>query len=100
MWRYTCRASLGALYVVDAVGEWLASALGITTPRYQYIIDDLVMQQREALEERQEVERQIAEREREEGAKAVAMEAAGGESGPQDEEAPAAPREDSDSTDV
>ena len=36
-----------ACTVVDAVGEWLASALGITTPRYQYIIDDLVMQQRE-----------------------------------------------------
>lgn len=33
--------------VLDSAGEWLAAALGITTPRYQYIIDDLIREQRE-----------------------------------------------------
>lgn len=40
--------------VVDSVGERLASFLGITTPRYQYVLDDLVMQQREVRRRRVE----------------------------------------------
>jgi hypothetical protein len=44
-----------ATVVVDSVGEWLASFLGITTPRYQYVLDDLVMQQREVRQNRVEL---------------------------------------------
>ena len=32
--------------VLDSVGEWLAAFFGITTPRYQYVLDDLISRQR------------------------------------------------------
>ncbi|EGD81053.1 hypothetical protein PTSG_10997 [Salpingoeca rosetta] len=45
--RYTCKAGAGVLHVLDTVGEWLAAFFGITTPRYQYVLDDLIARQRE-----------------------------------------------------
>ena len=35
---------------VECVGEWFAECLGITTPRFQYVIDEVITAQREVSE--------------------------------------------------
>nr|XP_011431515.2 protein FAM177A1 [Crassostrea gigas] len=39
-WYYFATAARGTLYVADSCGEKLASFFGITTPKYQYAIDE------------------------------------------------------------
>ncbi|XP_022329318.2 protein FAM177A1-like [Crassostrea virginica] len=39
-WYYMVTAAKGTLYVADSCGERLASFFGITTPKYQYAIDE------------------------------------------------------------
>eukprot|EP00041_Stephanoeca_diplocostata_P027100 m.740423 g.740423 ORF g.740423 m.740423 type:complete len:184 (-) comp23115_c1_seq5:281-832(-) len=76
--RYTWRTGFYVLSIVDAVGEWLAEALGITTPRYQYVINELINMQDEAREEKKAEEEAIAEARRIEAEAAKDLEDAGG----------------------
>ena len=69
------RTATGVLSVLDAAGEWLAATLGITTPKYQYIIDDVVAMQREADEEERMLQEQMAEANAERDAAVARMEA-------------------------
>ena len=69
------RAATSTLGVLDAAGEWLAATLGITTPRYQHVIDDLIAAQREADEEEEALAEQEAELNAERDAAVVRMEA-------------------------
>lgn len=69
VWYYIVAVSSGALKVAEYLGEKLAAFFGITTPRYQYVIDEfyrLKEQEREEEEqerrEREYVERMAAER--------------------------------------
>jgi len=66
---------------VDYVGEWLAYELGITSPRYQYVIDELISQQSEADEEARAEQEAIDEAREIEARRAAAIEE-GGEAGP------------------
>eukprot|EP00049_Salpingoeca_infusionum_P022532 m.7374 g.7374 ORF g.7374 m.7374 type:complete len:166 (+) comp5241_c0_seq1:171-668(+) len=50
-WRYTLKGAFAILAGVDYVGEALAYFLGITSPKYQFAIDELIAQQREEDEE-------------------------------------------------
>lgn len=69
VWYYIVAVSNGALKVAEFLGEKLAAFFGITTPRYQYVIDEfyrLKEQEREEEEaekrEREYVEQMVAER--------------------------------------
>lgn len=69
VWYYVVAVSSGALKVAEYLGEKLAAFFGITTPRYQYVIDEfyrLKEQEREEEEaekrEREYVEQMAAER--------------------------------------
>lgn len=69
VWYYIVAVSTGALKVAEYLGEKLAAFFGITTPRYQYVIDEFYrLKEQEKEEEEQErrereyVERMAAER--------------------------------------
>eukprot|EP00045_Choanoeca_perplexa_P003355 m.30004 g.30004 ORF g.30004 m.30004 type:complete len:183 (-) comp11998_c0_seq1:676-1224(-) len=52
--RQMYRVGFAMLSVVDVVGEYLASGLGITKPRYDAVLDDFVRQHHDELLARQE----------------------------------------------
>ncbi|KAI0220413.1 hypothetical protein LSAT2_028088 [Lamellibrachia satsuma] len=59
-WYYTINMSFGALSAVDFCGEKLAWLFGITSPKYQYAIDEY---NRLEAEEKEEMEREEREKE-------------------------------------
>lgn len=59
VFRTLWKIGFKALAVVDYVGEWMGEALGITTPRYQYIINEVIAQQAE-MDAEEEARRNIA----------------------------------------
>ena len=50
VWHVPWKAQLLMQVGIDYVGEGLAAFFGITTPKYQYVIDELIRQQREVVE--------------------------------------------------
>nr|XP_022913363.1 protein FAM177A1 [Onthophagus taurus]XP_022913364.1 protein FAM177A1 [Onthophagus taurus] len=48
-------AATGTLSAIDYMGEWLASVFGITTPKYQFEIDEYHRRQAEKKEEEEHV---------------------------------------------
>nr|XP_034491704.1 protein FAM177A1-like [Marmota flaviventris] len=62
LWFYMLRAATSTLSVCDFLGEKIASVLGISTPKYQYAIDEYYRMKKEEEEEEnrmsEEAERQ------------------------------------------
>ncbi|GFG34684.1 hypothetical protein Cfor_10910 [Coptotermes formosanus] len=58
IWYHTVNAGIKSLKVCDYLGEHLASFLGITTPKYQYEIDeyDRMMAEEEERKKKQDME--------------------------------------------
>ncbi|XP_007530299.1 protein FAM177A1 isoform X2 [Erinaceus europaeus] len=54
LWFYMLRAATSTLSVCDFLGEKIASALGISTPKYQYAIDEYYRMKKEEEEEEEE----------------------------------------------
>ncbi|NXC89001.1 F177A protein, partial [Cercotrichas coryphoeus] len=54
LWFHMLRVATSTLSVCDFLGEKIASVLGISTPKYQYAIDEYYRMKREAEEEEQE----------------------------------------------
>eukprot|EP00730_Choanoeca_flexa_P019093 TRINITY_DN9312_c1_g1_i2.p2 TRINITY_DN9312_c1_g1~~TRINITY_DN9312_c1_g1_i2.p2 ORF type:complete len:179 (+),score=40.46 TRINITY_DN9312_c1_g1_i2:1626-2162(+) len=44
MARQAFRVGFGLLYVVDVIGEYVASGIGITKPRYDAVLDDFIVE--------------------------------------------------------
>uniref|UniRef100_A0A8C5WGF6 Family with sequence similarity 177 member A1 n=1 Tax=Leptobrachium leishanense TaxID=445787 RepID=A0A8C5WGF6_9ANUR len=67
LWFYMIRVAASTLSVCDFLGEKIASVLGVSTPKYQYAIDEYYRMQKEVEEEEEEnemseqAERQIQE---------------------------------------
>ncbi|XP_023083232.1 protein FAM177A1 isoform X3 [Piliocolobus tephrosceles] len=59
LWFYMLRAATSTLSVCDFLGEKIASVLGISTPKYQYAIDEYYRMKKE--EEEEEEENRISE---------------------------------------
>lgn len=53
-WFYMLRAATSTLSVCDFLGEKIASVLGISTPKYQYAIDEYYRMKKEEEEEEEE----------------------------------------------
>ncbi|MEE6493183.1 hypothetical protein FKM82_016756 [Ascaphus truei] len=47
LWFYMLRAATSTLTVCDFLGEKIASVLGVSTPKYQYAIDEYYRMQKE-----------------------------------------------------
>ncbi|MEE6493182.1 hypothetical protein FKM82_016756 [Ascaphus truei] len=56
LWFYMLRAATSTLTVCDFLGEKIASVLGVSTPKYQYAIDEYYRMQKEVEEEEEENE--------------------------------------------
>ncbi|OCT64800.1 protein FAM177A1 isoform X2 [Xenopus laevis] len=56
LWFYMLRVATSTLSVCDFLGEKIASVLGVSTPKYQYAIDEYYRMQKEAEEEEEENE--------------------------------------------
>ncbi|KAM4665181.1 protein FAM177A1 [Discoglossus pictus] len=56
LWFYMIRVATSTLSVCDFMGEKIASVLGISTPKYQYAIDEYYRMQKEVEEEEEENE--------------------------------------------
>ncbi|KAM4690603.1 protein FAM177A1 [Rhinophrynus dorsalis] len=56
LWFYMLRAATSTLSVCDFLGEKIASVLGVSTPKYQYAIDEYYRMQKEVEEEEEENE--------------------------------------------
>lgn len=54
LWFYMLRAATSTLSVCDFLGEKIASVLGISTPKYQYAIDEYYRMKKEEEEEEEE----------------------------------------------
>lgn len=54
LWFYMIRMATSTLSVCDFLGEKIASVLGISTPKYQYAIDEYYRMQKEEEEEEEE----------------------------------------------
>ncbi|KAM6131498.1 protein FAM177A1 isoform 2-T2 [Pterocles gutturalis] len=54
LWFHMLRVATSTLSVCDFLGEKIASVLGISTPKYQYAIDEYYRMKREEEEEEQE----------------------------------------------
>ncbi|XP_044530109.1 protein FAM177A1-like [Gracilinanus agilis] len=54
LWFYMLRAATSTLSVCDFLGEKIASLLGVSTPKYQYAIDDYYRMKKEEEEEEEE----------------------------------------------
>lgn len=54
LWFYVLRAATSTLSVCDFLGEKIASVLGISTPKYQYAIDEYYRMKKEEEEEEEE----------------------------------------------
>nr|XP_033808149.1 protein FAM177A1 [Geotrypetes seraphini] len=54
VWFYMLRAATSTLSVCDFLGERIASFLGISTPKYQYAIDEYYRMKKEEEEEEEE----------------------------------------------
>ncbi|XP_031808792.1 LOW QUALITY PROTEIN: protein FAM177A1 [Sarcophilus harrisii] len=54
LWFYMLRAATSTLSVCDFLGEKIASLLGISTPKYQYAIDEYYRMKKEEEEEEEE----------------------------------------------
>ncbi|XP_029454814.1 protein FAM177A1 [Rhinatrema bivittatum] len=59
VWFYMLRAATSTLSVCDFLGERIASFLGISTPKYQYAIDEYYRMKKE--EEEEEMENKMSE---------------------------------------
>nr|XP_037839821.1 protein FAM177A1 isoform X1 [Chlorocebus sabaeus] len=59
LWFYMLRAATSTLSVCDFLGEKIASVLGISTPKYQYAIDEYYRMKKE--EEEEEEENRVSE---------------------------------------
>nr|XP_002735602.2 PREDICTED: protein FAM177A1-like [Saccoglossus kowalevskii] len=57
LWYYTVAASFGALGACEYLGEKLAWFFGITSPKYQYAIDEYYRNLREEKEEAEQAKR-------------------------------------------
>eukprot|EP00051_Salpingoeca_urceolata_P026731 m.478368 g.478368 ORF g.478368 m.478368 type:complete len:151 (-) comp21131_c0_seq1:224-676(-) len=75
--RLTLKGAFLVLKGMDAVGERLAYFFGITTPKYAYILDEVVRSHEEAIAEAEEEEEQMRQAAQVEAAELGAMEAAG-----------------------
>ncbi|CAH2328365.1 Hypothetical predicted protein [Pelobates cultripes] len=60
LWFYMLRVATSTLSVCDFLGEKVASVLGVSTPKYQYAIDEYYRMQKEVEEE--EVENEMSEK--------------------------------------
>ncbi|NP_001086911.1 family with sequence similarity 177 member A1 L homeolog [Xenopus laevis] len=56
LWFYMLRVATSTLSVCDFLGEKIASVLGVSTPKYQYAIDEYYRMQKETEEEEEENE--------------------------------------------
>ncbi|KAM9294444.1 protein FAM177A1 [Gastrophryne carolinensis] len=56
LWFYMLRVATSTLSVCDFLGEKIASVLGVSTPKYQYAIDEYYRMQKEVEEEDEENE--------------------------------------------
>ncbi|XP_069807260.1 protein FAM177A1 isoform X2 [Dendropsophus ebraccatus] len=56
LWFYMLRVATSTLSVCDFLGEKIASVLGVSTPKYQYAIDEYYRMQKEVDEEEEENE--------------------------------------------
>ncbi|XP_075048773.1 protein FAM177A1 isoform X2 [Mixophyes fleayi] len=56
LWFYMLRVATSTLSVCDFFGEKIASVLGVSTPKYQYAIDEYYRVQKEVEEEEEENE--------------------------------------------
>ncbi|XP_075699799.1 protein FAM177A1 isoform X2 [Rhinoderma darwinii] len=56
LWFYMLRVATSTLSVCDFLGEKIASVLGVSTPKYQYAIDEYYRMQKEVEEEEEENE--------------------------------------------
>ncbi|XP_063803959.1 protein FAM177A1 isoform X2 [Pseudophryne corroboree] len=56
LWFYMLRVATSTLSVCDFLGEKIASVLGVSTPKYQYAIDEYYRVQKEVEEEEEENE--------------------------------------------
>ncbi|XP_044520695.1 protein FAM177A1 [Gracilinanus agilis] len=54
LWFYMLRAATSTLSVCDFLGEKIASLLGVSTPKYQYAIDEYYRMKKEEEEEEEE----------------------------------------------
>ncbi|NXA51393.1 F177A protein, partial [Nothocercus julius] len=54
LWFHMLRVATSTLSVCDFLGEKIASVLGISTPKYQYAIDEYYRMKKEEEEEEQE----------------------------------------------
>eukprot|EP00794_Sanderia_malayensis_P020185 gene20185-22160_t len=58
MWYYVVAVSTGAFHFAEYCGEKLAEFFGITTPKYQYVIDEYYRVKQEEKEEKEQEERE------------------------------------------
>ncbi|XP_065066936.1 protein FAM177A1-like [Rhopilema esculentum] len=58
LWYYVVAVSSGAFHFAEYLGEKLADFFGITSPKYQYVIDEYYRMKREEEEERKAVEKE------------------------------------------
>ncbi|MFT7810541.1 protein FAM177A1-like isoform X2 [Arapaima gigas] len=77
LWFYMWRAATSTLSACDYLGERMASLFGITSPKYQYAIDEYYRIKKEEEEEEEEnrmseeAERRFEEQQSQEGSKAA-----------------------------